>query len=307
MAIFRLEAKIISRNKTKGSIFREAAYCTAGSIKNDRTGKIWDFTNNENGVIQTVILNPTHAPAFATDTQSLWSAADKCERRRDAQIAREIVLSLPRELNRDQQLKVVVEWAQKELVNRGMVVEIAQHDIEGARNPHCHLLCTLRRVEGDHFSAKKEREWNKTDLLMHWRESWEKFANDALGAAGRPERIDCRSLKDQGLDQTPEPKIGPAATAMKKSGRVADPERFKLVRWIKALNAVMPWARDIEKHGEVQQHGLGKTWWERSLVYASDVGRTTRDAVMDTWAKFVNRQPDGRDMPPPDRGPDLSR
>lgn len=264
-----------------------------------------------NGVIQTVILNPDYAPPFATDTQSLWSAANRCERRRDAQIAREFVVSLPRELSRDQQLKVVVEWAQKELVSRGMVVEISQHDPEGAGNPHCHLLCTLRRVEGDHLSAKKEREWNKTEMLVHWRESWEQFANNALAAAGRPERVDCRSLKDQGVDKVPEPKIGPAATALKKTGRIEDPERCKLVRWVQAINAVMPWARDIERHGKVH-HRSGKTWWERSLLLADEVGKSTRDTLMDTWDKFVNRQPSGRNMPSqpdrePDRGPDLSR
>ena len=121
------------------------------------------------------------------------------------------------------------------------------------------------------------------------------------------QRVDHRSLKDRGIDQIPEPKIGVAATAMKRRGAVADPERFKLVRWVKSLNAVMPWARAIEKHGEVQQYGIGKTWWERSLLAVEDVGKTARDTVMDTWAKFANRQPGEHDMPPQDQGPDLSR
>jgi hypothetical protein len=94
---------------------------------------------------------------------------------------------------------------------------------------------------------------------------------------------------------------------LKKRGVVDDPERFKLVRWIKSLNAVMPWVRSIEKSGEVRQEGMGKTWWERSLVLASQARQAVRDTVMDTWAKFLNRQPGGPDIPPQDRGPDISR
>jgi len=96
-------------------------------------------------------------------------------------------------------------------------------------------------------------------------------------------------------------------SCMKERGVVKDPERFKLWRWVKSLNEVMPWARSIEKSGEVQQHGLGKTWWERSLVMVSEAGETVRDAVMDTWEKFLDRNPGGRDIPPHDREPDLER
>ena len=89
--------------------------------------------------------------------------------------------------------------------------------------------------------------------------------NTALEKAGRPERVDHRSLEDRGIDRIPEPKIGVEATAMNRRGE--DPERFKLWRWVKNLNEIMPWKRAIERDGEVHQHGMGKTWWERSLVY----------------------------------------
>jgi hypothetical protein len=164
----------------------------------------------------------------------------------------------------------------------------------------------MRRLDGDHFSAKKTREWNDVGLLCKQRESWAGAVNDALEKAGRDERVDHRSLKDRGIDQIPEPKIGVAATAMKRRGAVADPERFKLVRWVKALNAVMPWRRAIERDGEVHQHGLG-TWWERSLLTVAEVSRTARDSVRDTWERFLDRHPGGHDFPPQERGPDLER
>jgi len=125
----------------------------------------------------------------------------------------------------------------------------------------------MRTIEGDKFSAKKPREWNDKDLLVHWRESWCKAENDALEKAGRPERVDHRSLKDRGIDQIPQPKIGKEAMGLKKRGVVEDPERFKLVRWVKSLNFVRPWLKNIEQSGEVRQEGLGATWWERSSAF----------------------------------------
>ena len=95
---------------------------------------------------------------------------------------------------------------------------------------------------------------------------------------------------------------------MKKRGVVEDPERFKLVRWVKSLNFVRPWLKNIEQSGEVRQQGMGATWWERSLVMVEQAGRAVRETVLDTWAKMLHsRQPGGQDIPPQDRGPDISR
>jgi hypothetical protein len=93
---------------------------------------------------------------------------------------------------------------------------------------------------------------------------------------------------------------------MKRRGVVADPERFKLVRWIKSLNAVRPWLRAIEKTGEVHQEGMGKTWWERSLLFMSEARQAVRDTVMDNWRSLLNRHPGGHDIGP-DRGPEHER
>ena len=193
-----------------------------------------------------------------------------------------------------------------------MIAEVSLHHPKTGKNPHAHILCTLRKLDGDKFSDKKPREWNDKALLIHQRESWEVAVNAALEKAGRPERMDHRSLKDRGIDRIPEPKIGVAATAMKRRGILPDPERFQLVRYIKSLNFARPWTRAIEKSGEVYQQGLGKTWWERSLLFASKAREAVRETVMDTWSKLVTtrmrgREPLGHDIPPRDREPDLGR
>ncbi len=53
-------------------------------------------------------------------------------------------------------------------------------------------------------------------LKVKQRQSWADAVNAALEKAGRDERVDHRSLKDRGMDALPQPKIGVAATAMKR-------------------------------------------------------------------------------------------
>ena len=163
----------------------------------------------------------------------------------------------------------------------------------------------MKPLDGDKFSAKKPREWNEKTQLHDWRESWCKAENDALEKAGRPERVDHRSLKAQGIDRIPEPKIGKEAMGLKQRGVVEDPERFQLWRRIKLINETRPWARAIERFGEVQQRGMGKTWWERSLIMMEETPKVMRDSIMDTWQAFLHtRMPGRHDMLPPEQGRD---
>ena len=65
------------------------------------------------------------------------------EKSSDAQLAREVEVSLPVELNREEQLKLVREFIQKTFVDKGMCADLAVHD-KGDGNPHAHIMLTLR-------------------------------------------------------------------------------------------------------------------------------------------------------------------
>lgn len=304
MAIFRLEAKIISRGKGHSAV-AAAAYRTGLKIRDERAGKTHDYSSRTKGVIASVILRPDNSPEWTADTASLWNAVELGEKRKDAQLSREFILAVPKELSSKEQFESAVEWAQKELVSKGMIAEVSLHNPKSGKNPHVHILATMRTIDGDKFSAKKPREWNDTDLLVHWRESWCKAENAALEKAGRTERVDHRSLKEQGIDRIPEPKIGKEAMGMKERGVVEDPRRFQLVRWVKSLNAVKPWLRAIERVGEIHQQGMGKSWWERSLMLASESGKAVRDSFMDTWQAFGRSRIPPQPNPNPSHGPDI--
>lgn len=309
MAIYRCEVRIIGRGKIGRSAVAAAAYRSGSKLWDERQAKTQDYRRRSKGVVESTILAPDGSPEWVSDEAMLWNRVEAGEKRKDSQLAREFILAVPPELTAKEQFQTAVAWARDELVATGMVTQVSLHHTKDGNNPHVHVLCTMRRLDGDKFSAKKATDWNDVAVLEAQRESWEHVANAALERAGRPERIDHRSLKDRGIDRIPEPKIGVAATAMKRRGVVADPERFKLVRYVKSLNAVRPWLRAIEKFGEIHQQGMGKTWWERSLIFAQQAPQVARETVMDTWRTLLDsRQTRGhRSDPPPARGPEPER
>jgi len=295
MAIFRLEAKIFSREKRGRSVIAAAAYRAGTKIKDEIRDKIFDYSRRSKGVVESAILAPDGAPGWTTDPAKLWNTVEAGEKRKDAQLAREFILAVPKELDAKAQFQTAVEWTQKELVASGMVAEVSLHHPKGGKNPHVHILCTMRRLDGTAFSSKKPREWNDVGLLVKQRESWATAVNAALEKAGRFERVDHRSLKDQGIDRIPQPKIGVAATAMKDKGIVEDPKRFQEVRWVETLNEARPLMKSIRKRGEVKQIGVGGTWWERSIIFVSRARERVSDAIKNTWQRLIEK---GRDNGP---------
>ena len=290
MAFFRLEAKIFSRAKCGRSVIAAAAYRAGTKLRDEIREKTFDYARRARGVLQSAIFAPENAPAWAHDSSQLWNTVERSEKRVDAQLAREFVLAVPPELSPDEQFQTAVGWAKKELVTSGMVAEISLHHPASGTNPHVHILCTMRKIEGENFSAKKPREWNEKSLLCHQRESWAEAVNEALEKAGRPERVDHRTLKAQGIDREPQPKIGVAATAMQRKGVEPDPERFKVVRQVKISNEALPFFKAIRQGGEVhqvQQRGVGSRWWQHPVLFMEQVRERALRAAQDAWHKLL--------------------
>lgn len=303
MAIYRLEAMIVSRGHGRSAV-DVSAYCCGKDFVDKRTGKTHRYSDKE-GVLKTMVLAPLGAPDWVNDPETLWNVVEAGEKRKDAQTARHFLLTLPRELSHEQHVQLVVEWTQRELVDKGMVAQVTFHDL-GDGNPHSDVLCTMRKMVDGKFEATKSREWNKKDLLRHWRKSWCDAENAALEKAGCPERVDHRSLIDRGIDRVPEPKLGTAATAMRARGLF--PWRWKLIRSLRMENLTKPWKMAIQKFGEIREKGMGSSWWERSLESASRTRDAVRDTVLDSWHRFTNSPHQDMDKSPSrDHGPDMSR
>ena len=221
LALYRFSAEIIGRGKGY-SATAAAAYRAGERIEDERTGVVYDYRRRQ-GVLHTEILTPENAPAWARDRTQLWNAVEQAERRRDAQLSRQLILALPHELTDAQRKELVRDFVQREFVNRGMVADIAIHapDREGdARNHHAHVMLTMRRLEGERF-GNKERGWNDDSVLRGWRYQWAHFQNRALERAGYNSRVDHRSYADQGLDREPTQHLGKWAHRMEKAGKAS--------------------------------------------------------------------------------------
>jgi ATP-dependent exoDNAse (exonuclease V) alpha subunit len=146
------------------------------------------------------------------------------EKRKDAQLAREVEFAIPRELTREQGIELAREFAEAEFVEKGMIADLNVHwDIgaDGQPKPHAHVMLTMREVGKDGFGAKV-RDWNKAELVEQWRERWADHVNQRLAELDIDARVDHRSLEAQGIALEPQDKIGPAASRMGERGLEAE-------------------------------------------------------------------------------------
>lgn len=197
MAIYHFDASVISRSKGRSST-AASAYRSAERVVDRRTGEVHDYTR-KHGVEHTEIIAPEHAPDWARDRSALWNAVEQIERRKDAQVSREVRVALPSELTPEQNRDLVRGFVQAQFVDRGMIADIALHapGREGdQRNHHAHIMLTTRAVGPGGFGAK-ERDWNAKELLVDWRGSWAEHVNQTLERCHVRERVDHRTLEAQ--------------------------------------------------------------------------------------------------------------
>ena len=211
VAIFHFSAKVISRAKGSSAV-AAAAYRSASRLHDERLDRPHDFTNKA-GVVHSEILAPEGTPERWRDREALWNEVEAGEKRKDAQLAREVEFALPREMSQAEGIALARDFVRREFVGRGMVADLNVHwDVgeDGQAKPHAHVMLAMREVRAGGFGSKV-REWNSTELLEHWREAWADHVNERLASLDIDARVDHRSLQDQGLGLEPQDKIGPAA------------------------------------------------------------------------------------------------
>ena len=92
MAIYHLEAKVISRGIGRSAI-AASAYMSCSKILNDYDGVQHDYTK-KHGLIYEQVLLPPQAPPEWADRSVLWNAVEQAEKTRDSRLAREFVVAL---------------------------------------------------------------------------------------------------------------------------------------------------------------------------------------------------------------------
>ena len=157
MAIYHLEAKAVSRGAGRSAV-AASAYLSCSRLYNDYDGIQHDYTKKQGLVWQEVFL-PAMAPPEWKDREQLWNAVEEVETSKDSRLAREFVVALPIELNRENQIELLQEFIREQFVSDGMCADAAIHDTDG-HNPHAHILLTVRPLdERGKWQYKTEKEY----------------------------------------------------------------------------------------------------------------------------------------------------
>ena len=183
MAIYHMEAKVVSRGAGRSAV-AASAYLSCSRLYNDYDGIQHDYTKKRGLVWQEVFL-PKCAPQEWQDREKLWNAVEEVETAKDSRLAREFVVALPIELNREEQIALLQEFIREQFVSDGMCADAAIHDTDG-HNPHAHILLTVRpldeqgkwqyKTEKEYLCMKngEERGFTAAEFRAAQNEGWEK-------------------------------------------------------------------------------------------------------------------------------------
>jgi len=183
MAIYHLEAKIVSRGSGRSAV-AAAAYIGCDVITNEYDGITHDYTR-KGGLVWDHIFLPSQAPPEWSDRGTLWNAVERAEKTKDSRLARELIVALPVELPAEEWKAILTEYIMEQFISDGMCADIAIHDTDG-HNPHAHILLTVRPLNQDgswqHKTEKEylcvrgneEKGFTAQEFLQAQREGWEK-------------------------------------------------------------------------------------------------------------------------------------
>ncbi|MQX72523.1 Ti-type conjugative transfer relaxase TraA, partial [Sinorhizobium meliloti] len=250
MAIMFVRAQVIGRGAGR-SIVSAAAYRHRTRMIDEQAGTSFSYRGGASELVHEELALPDDIPAWlkaaidgrsvAKASEALWNAVEAHETRADAQLARELIIALPEELTRAENIALVREFVRDNLTSKGMVADWVYHDKDG--NPHIHLMTALRPLTEQGFGPKKvpvlgedgeplrvvtpDRPNGKIvyklwagdkETIKAWKIAWAETANRHLALAGHEIRLDGRSYAEQGLDGIAQKHLGPEKAALARKG-----------------------------------------------------------------------------------------
>ena len=264
MPVPHLNIRIVQRSKGNSAV-AGAAYQAGEKLFSEYDQKHKDHRRKQHEVVYTEIMLPTNAPPEYADRATLWNSAEEVEKQWNSQLARRFVVALPREVPLEMCPQMMQEYCNEYFVSKGMCCDFAIHDPDPpGHNPHCHIMLTMRAIDGNGKWMPKSRkvydldengeriklpsgrwkshkedtvDWNEQYHAEEWRHGWEVIQNKYLELAGSAERVDMRSYERQGLDIIPTVHMGAAVSALERKG--IETNIGNLNRDIKAANRMM--------------------------------------------------------------------
>jgi hypothetical protein len=305
VATFHLSAKPISRSAGR-SATGAAAYRAGVEITDERTGQVHNYTR-KTGVLHSKIILPEGGTANRSE---FWNAIEKHHKRGDAVLAREVEISLPTELTKEERQALAMCFASELSDRYGVAVDVALHapravtnkdlkkdpdqyhetDPETGRqhngNWHAHLMLSACHVSPTGELSKKSvaldpihcQRAKIENMVDRERVRWAQLANGALERYGHTARVDHRSLEEQGVDREPTKHLGLVASGYER--RTGEPSQKRQDFEQEAFNRL---ARAAEV-GELERQGVQL---DRSII---DLSGDLRAAKAEMAAAELIRQ-----------------
>ena len=257
VAIYSFNISNVSRS-TGASTCATLAYISGEKIKDERTGKIYNYSHKDRIESVSVFLPKDVNPEYQ-DPGRLMNQIEKIEKTENARTGKKIIVALPREFDRTQRDEVLKNFIEKEITGRDFGCVVAVHNDLENHNPHAHILIPNRIFkDGEFASAKRKSQYaldgngekipvidpetgkqkigergrkvwlrefkdknplDDKNTLSQMRESWEEVCNKELSEENQ---IDHRSYKERGIEKEGTVHEGYAARKREKLGLISD-------------------------------------------------------------------------------------
>ena len=266
---FHFNISMISRGKSKSAV-ASAAYISCEKLTNEWDGVTHDY-HNKKGLLHSQIYLPENIPKEFQDRSFLWNSVELNEKASNAQLARNFIIALPKELSFEENKNLITDFIQKNFVSKGMIADLAIHqgNDEGNGNIHAHIMTTVRPLNQDGtWGAKSKKEylldeqgnkilgkngkpktrkieltdWNNKGNAEKWRESFATLCNQYLEKNNFEKRVDHRSFVRQGKEEIPTIHMGASASALERKGIETD--KGNINREIKKHNSLVKAIRE---------------------------------------------------------------
>ncbi|HEL0614624.1 TPA: MobA/MobL family protein [Streptococcus equi subsp. zooepidemicus] len=266
---FHFNISMISRGKSKSAV-ASAAYISCEKLTNEWDGLTHDY-HNKKGLLHSEIFLPENIPKEFQDRNFLWNSVELNEKASNAQLARNFIIALPKELSFEENKRLIIDFIQENFVSKGMIADLAIHEgnDEEKKNIHAHIMTTLRSInEKGQWQPKSKKEyvldengekiklksgnyktrkveltdWNDRGNAEKWRESFATLCNQYLEKNNLEKRVDHRSFERQGKEEIPTIHMGASASALERRGIETD--KGNINREIKKHNSLVKAIRE---------------------------------------------------------------
>ncbi|MGO6836047.1 Ti-type conjugative transfer relaxase TraA [Rhizobium ruizarguesonis] len=250
MAIMFVRAQVISRGAGR-NVVAAAAYRHRTRMMDEQAGTSFSYRRGASELVHEELALPDQMPdwlrsavegrSVAGASEALWNSVEAFEKQANARLARELIIALPEELTRAENIALAREFVRDNFTSEAMVADWVYHDKDG--NPHIHLLTTVRPLTEEGFGPKHApvlgengeplrfvtpgrptgrivyKSWGgDKETLQAWKIAWAETANRHLALAGHEIRLDGRSYAEQGLDGIAQRHLGPEKAALSHRG-----------------------------------------------------------------------------------------